>query len=528
MLLKSFLVATGIKCMLFPAYKSTDYEVHRNWFAITHSLSWREWYVENTSEWTLDYPPLFAWFQYFLSHFAHFFDAKMLIVTNINYNSFYATVFMRSTVLFADLALLLGCKEIRDYFVKNPFRKCSRWKLMWGSPTTVFYILVMNNIGLFIVDHIHFQYNGILFGILLISIGKVLKREYIWGAFWFAVLLNMKHIFLYMAPAFGIYLLKNYCLEGGSKKFNRTVFLERVMQLGIVVILVTAVSFGPFILIGQGSQVFSRLFPFKRGLCHTYWAPNVWAIYNIMDKVLLKVFAASTFLNKGFSINGSVINATGSMTSGVLQSYEHIFLPTITPSITAALYLLSIMPCVWKLWTSPGNPLHFVRSIVICTCCAFLFGWHVHEKAILMAIIPLSLMAVLLLKEAEVYTLLSIVGHYSLLPLIFTAHEILIKGLLLGIYSFYTISALTDLFQANGEGIIPILDIKENVYLGGLFGIFIYEHIFHKLYGIDKIFPFMPLLLTSCYCALGIIYCTIKYYYNFLIMQGSEHKQKTF
>lgn len=58
----------------------------------------------------------------------------------------------------------------------------------------------------------------------------------------------------------------------------------------------------------QIQQVFNRMFPFGRGLCHAYWAPNFWVFYIILDKVF------SFFLKKfGFSIQIPAASFTGGL-----------------------------------------------------------------------------------------------------------------------------------------------------------------------------------------------------------------------
>lgn len=142
--------------------------------------------------------------------------------------------------------------------------------------------------GLLVIDHIHFQYNGFLFGILVLSL--VLARNnstLLLSSVLFAALLCLKHIYLYLAPAYFVYLLRQYCLNAPSSfPYFRIRFLNCV-KLGVGIASVFVAAFGPFALWGQLEQVFRRLFPFSRGLCHAYWAPNVWALYSFADRVLI-------------------------------------------------------------------------------------------------------------------------------------------------------------------------------------------------------------------------------------------------
>ena len=60
---------------------------------------------------------------------------------------------------------------------------------------------------------------------------------------------------------------------------------------------------------------------------------------------------------------------------------------------------------------------------------------------------------------------------------------------------------------------LPLLNPIESVYLLGLVPLELYCNLLHWCLGLQDRLPFLPLLITSVYCALGIVYAWIKLYY---------------
>ena len=362
-----FALATAIKVLLIPSYRSTDFEVHRNWLALTHSLPLKDWYFEKTSEWTLDYPPFFAWFEYVLSHAAKLFDPAMLTVDNLSYASTETVIFQRCSVIATDLVLFLS---IGSFLAAcRPPKESLAEAARSAVKDAVIMAITFLNPGLLLVDHIHFQYNGFLLGLFIYSVSLMRQGRDLFGGVVYATCLMFKHMYLYVAPLYFVYLLRHHCcpkLEaGGAGQKNETgqrkgkesdqgkagatagpepprgFSFARLVVLGGAVLCIFAAAFLPFLAAAAAAaaekpatadatageppvsanmlalrgattmlaQIGSRLFPFQRGLCHAYWAPNVWALYNFADKVRYSrcVVCQRRRLSKAASVKGASV-----------------------------------------------------------------------------------------------------------------------------------------------------------------------------------------------------------------------------
>lgn len=345
-----------------------------------------------------------------------------------------------------------------------------------------------------IIDHIHFQYNGFLYGILVLSIVLARKQStLLYSGITFAVLLCLKHIYLYLSLAYFVYLLRAYCFD--PKSIFRPRF-GNAFKLGVSVLSVFGLAFGPFALWNQLLQLKERLFPFSRGLCHAYWAPNIWAMYSFVDRVLIP-FAPSL----GLPVNHDALN---SVTRGLVGDTSFAILPEVTKEQTFILtFLFQLLPLI-KLWLRP-NWETFIGAITLCGYASFLFGWHVHEKAVLLIIIPFSLIALKDRRYFSAFRPLAVAGHVSLFPLLFTAAEFPLK-------TVYTVMWLV-LFLFVFDRVAPVperpriflLDRFSLLYITIAIPLIAYCSLAHQLIFGPNRYEFVPLMFTSSYSALGVV-----------------------
>ena len=243
-----------------------------------------------------------------------------------------------------------------------------------------------------------------------------------------------------------------------------------------------------------------------RGLLHAYWAPNVWALYTAADKVLAAV---------GRRLLPSANIAHAAFTGGLVgDGATHAVLPAVPPAATALLTLAAMAPVLWRTWRAP-HPRSFLPALNYCLLCSFMLGWHVHEKALLMVVLPLSLSAAESARDARLFLLMSVVCHFSLFPLLHEPREGPTKLLLLLLHAALSYGALhvVTLWSQRQRGVERTgvrLGPGAWVLFGALCLVYLFEAVVHPLLfrepGSGRLrLPFLPLLLYSVVCAVAML-----------------------
>ena len=401
-----FAVSCCFKVLLFPAYRSTDFDVHRHWKAVTRHLPVEQWYFDADPDGggvrtvhTTDYPPGFLFFESFWSkNFitqqlidAGWLDEKCLALLDDDENepSKACVAFLRSSVIISDLVFWLGSWMATTALVtmKGTKQQPQQQRQFWAA-----FLALVFNPGMLWLDHVHFQYNSLVLGILFVSLSFLLLGNnsnsssqnfhsyHLAAAASFATLLTLKHLYLVQALWYFCYLLRRYCFveetrkskndnNGSNSKKPKEVFCFRNF---VVVAAVTATTFVqpflPFLLahnpVEQLVRIFRRLFPFGRGLVHDYWAGNIWALFMGLNKVLTITLAKS---------NGTVLSEP--------QPF-HVSLILLLSLLPGALY-------AWKAAAERSNDM-LLESFAYTSFAAFLTAYHVHEKAIMTTVLVLT------------------------------------------------------------------------------------------------------------------------------------------
>lgn len=532
--------------------------------AITYNLPIKDWYFDTTSEWTLDYPPLFAAFEFLLGLIAHVLNLTDTLALTESPNRTESTiVYQKITVILSDClyyyAVYKLCHSLKPLVRSNATKEVKNNKkgndqaqqqqqnvvssdqilsdaIYRPDATSCIALLLLLQPGLLLVDHIHFQYNGFLSGILLLSLASIIEGRYFSGSFWFALLLNFKHIYLYCAPAYGMYILASYCMAKVEDKNRIVTFISKAGRLGSVVILIFVIIYFPFGDQKTLRQIVNRLFPFKRGLTHAYWAPNAWSIYNLVDKILATIFKDS--LKVTFDLESISRTKTVTSTSGLVQEYDHQHLPSVKPLTTFVLVGCFMVPIVVKFLFRIGERSSrlFMKGVTLAAFTSFMFGWHVHEKAIILVLLPMIPISFTDPNLRDTFLRLTLAGTYSLFPLLFKPGEYMTKLTILLAYYSYARSQNPMSDRHNNQPaehqskdflrplwcklysmfdrIFVIILVLNELYITLIHGRLNYG--WNPLARLNK-YDFLPLMLTSGLSALGIASSYLELYYDFLI-----------
>ena len=142
-----------------------------------------------------------------------------------------------------------------------------------------------------------------------------------------------------------------------------------------------------------------------------------------------------------------------------------------------------------------------------------MLAYHVHEKAIMTTIIPLTLLLPLSKQHAQLYVRTNILGIFGLYPLLFRVVEFPFKVCIYFLFLYVLLYVLQHNIlqyeqQKEEQQTISSITIIDKVLIGSICCVMIFMEIIHPLFIYPKM-EFLPLMITSLTVAIGLIGCWI-------------------
>lgn len=367
-----------------------DFEAQRHWMEITNHLPISKWYFYDLQYWGLDYPPLTAYHLWLIGKIGSFINPTWFALDKSRgIESDDIKTFMRLSSIVSELIIFVpACLQL--IYLLGKKAKLPRMHQI------VVIALVLFQPPLLLIDHGHFQYNSVMLGFFLFAVIDLLKNNLMLASLWFMASIGFKQMALYYSPfVFFFILSKLFKPQNGFFATLKTFSISKLFLVGSVVIFSVISSVLPFIVAAKDranlldllTQILKRMFPFERGIFEDKVA-NFWGVTNVAVK------------------------------------YNQLFSTTELKQLSLVLTVASnLPPCLMTFWKNvsrkSASPALVIYGVSACAWGFFLFSFQVHEKTVLVPLIPSTFL--FLLSDTDIIALVQWINNvatFSLFPLL--------------------------------------------------------------------------------------------------------------
>ncbi|KAI8452126.1 ALG6, ALG8 glycosyltransferase family-domain-containing protein [Phakopsora pachyrhizi] len=352
-----------------------DFEAQRHWLGLTVNVGIKDWYSYDLEYWGLDYPPLTAYHSWILGKIAGQVDPRFVLLRpphlddQTGWKDLHEPLklFMRSTVILTELLIWIP-SYLWSFGIKD-----QSWKM------SIYSIAIsLLNPNLILIDNGHFQYNSVMLGLSMASVVFFHYDRDLLGAMFFVFSLGFKQMALYYSPAIFAYLFGKCLYLGPKSGFNLFI------KLAITTLSTILMIFSPFIFLSPFPstilQSLRRIFPLGRGLFEDKVA-NLWCSMNVIIKLRRLIEL------EGLAKLSLIVTSLGVLPSTLIMIWLGYRLGKDRDNKKN---IKNLKNDVLKSNARVPRSIELLPFSLFNSALSFyLFSFQVHEKSILLAILPL-------------------------------------------------------------------------------------------------------------------------------------------